>query len=318
MLSSQEVYRHVYACAGASWRASWWTRRTACPHGATTSGAPARILRCSLLDMILPAARSLQQQSYPGTQTLLATSCEQHKCAVHWLLEWAEAAHVRAAVGSAMLESQPVGLSSGACACRPDYREIGKLRKQLPGVPVTALTATATGEVRRDITKSLKFGPTAAEFKQSFFRHNLFIRFCAKGARGRSEDVLVKYLQALERSDRSAAAIVYCSSRAQCVDVATGLQNAGLRAAAYHAGLPPAKRHAAQTDWQAGAQCGLPLLAQCVGRRCAAMCWRPQTVRSTWHWHHISALVIACRNDCHLSNRILSSKRARSVLPGQT
>ena len=126
-----------------------------------------------------------------------------------------------------------------------------------PGVPVTALTATAAPEVESDILKSLKMslngatGQSAAVYKTSFFRGNLFIRFCAKPSKASdAEEVLVQYLNTV---DQSAAAIVYCFSRKQCEGMAAYLQTEGLSAAAYHAGLTPKKRHAAQSDWQAGA-----------------------------------------------------------------
>jgi ATP-dependent DNA helicase RecQ len=60
----------------------------------------------------------------------------------------------------------------------------------------------------------------------------------------------VQYLKHLEES---CAAIVYCRSRKQCVEVAQMLIEEGLRAGVYHAGLQPQKRHSVQTDWQSGA-----------------------------------------------------------------
>jgi bloom syndrome protein len=158
-------------------------------------------------------------------------------------------------------------------ACRPDYRQIGALRSKFPGVPVTALTATATAEVRTDILRNLKMAEaTTAVFKTSFFRPNLFIRFCVKAARGGSEDTLVEYLRKL---DPKSAAIVYCSSRKGCEEMARGLAEAGLRAAAYHAGLAPKKRHAAQAEWQAGARQPWPVHSQtihCAFRRGTCPC----------------------------------------------
>lgn len=133
---------------------------------------------------------------------------------------------------------------------RPDYREIGKFRGGFAGVPVTALTATATDAVRRDIARSLRFAPTAATFKASFFRHNLFIRVCTKPRGQAGFDALVAYLKALPRDG---AGIVYCSSRRGCEEMAQDLAQEGLSAAAYHAGMSGKRRHEAQTKWQQGA-----------------------------------------------------------------
>jgi ATP-dependent DNA helicase RecQ len=55
---------------------------------------------------------------------------------------------------------------------RPPYLQIADFRKNLPGVPVIALTATATGEVMKDIQEKLAF-TSPQVFRQSFLRENL-------------------------------------------------------------------------------------------------------------------------------------------------
>jgi ATP-dependent DNA helicase RecQ len=112
-----------------------------------------------------------------------------------------------------------------------------------------ALTATATAEVRRDILRSLKFPPSPLVFKDSFFRHNLHIRFCAKPRSAAAEVLLVQYLTQVPKDG---AVIVYCRARKQCKEMAELLDANGLSAVPYHAGLTARKRFAAQSDWQSG------------------------------------------------------------------
>ena len=57
---------------------------------------------------------------------------------------------------------------------RPDYLKLGELRGVVPGVPMVALTATATPRVQEDVVHSLKMREPVSVFKSSCFRPNLF------------------------------------------------------------------------------------------------------------------------------------------------
>eukprot|EP00959_Pyramimonas_sp_CCMP1952_P322544 6749473-Pyramimonas_sp.AAC.2 len=59
---------------------------------------------------------------------------------------------------------------------RKEYRHLGALRTALPGVPLLAVTATATSQVRGDIRRSLRMSPNCAEVVESFDRPNLHYR----------------------------------------------------------------------------------------------------------------------------------------------
>lgn len=148
------------------------------------------------------------------------------------------------------------GLPHHGHACRPDYRKIAAFRKSFPRVPCTALTATATGDVREDITASLKMSSNPrghAVFRASCFRHNLTLRVCAKpGNPAKADEVLVSYLNAVLARHRSGAVIVYCLSRRECGEVAERLVAKGVRAVVYNAGLSTKKRREAQAAWQQG------------------------------------------------------------------
>lgn len=124
---------------------------------------------------------------------------------------------------------------------RPAYRNLTGLKARLGGVPVLALTATATPEVVNDIERQL--GMIAPErYRGAFFRPNLRIFVYRKGdGRNTRADVL-RLVQ--ERPDRSG--IVYCLSRKTVDATAAFLREHGVRAAAYHAGMDPADRSQVQ------------------------------------------------------------------------
>jgi superfamily II DNA helicase RecQ len=145
-----------------------------------------------------------------------------------------------------------------ALCSRPDYRSLGDLPKRFAGVPIMALTATATADVKADIQRCLfrmGQGPPAI-FQTSFYRSNLFLRMCAK-SKG-DEEKLVEYLAALKRD---ASAIVYCISKRECDYIASVLCDNKLSAVAYHAGMGQKWRQQAQSSWQQGRSPFSPCLA---------------------------------------------------------
>ncbi len=117
---------------------------------------------------------------------------------------------------------------------RPEYRELAKLRTHFPEVPVMALTATATERVRSDIVEHLKLR-AAQCYVASFDRPNLTYRVIAKSA---------PYEQLLEfvRARPADSGIVYCASRKTADSVATRLNEDGIKAKPYHAGLDAGER----------------------------------------------------------------------------
>ena len=112
---------------------------------------------------------------------------------------------------------------------RPEYRQLAELRTHFPGVPVIALTATATDRVRADIVQHLQLQDPSC-FVASFNRPNLTYRVLAKSG---------PYDQALEfiRRRPRESGIIYCHSRKSAETVAQRLNADGVKARAYHAGL---------------------------------------------------------------------------------
>jgi ATP-dependent DNA helicase RecQ len=123
---------------------------------------------------------------------------------------------------------------------RPSYRRLAGLKAELGDLPVLALTATATRQVARDIINQLGMVKPAG-FKGSFFRPNLHIS-CRKKGEGETR----RELLALVRRHQGESGIVYCMSRKAVEQTTAFLQSKGIRARAYHAGLPDAERAQAQ------------------------------------------------------------------------
>src|SRR6184192_2790083 len=117
---------------------------------------------------------------------------------------------------------------------RPEYRELKKLRTHFPDVPVMALTATATERVRADIVKQLQLHDPRC-YVASFNRPNLTYRIVPKSAP-------YEQLLAFIRSRPNDSGIVYCASRKSTESVARNLNEDGISAKPYHAGLTSSER----------------------------------------------------------------------------
>ncbi len=124
---------------------------------------------------------------------------------------------------------------------RPAYRNLAGLKARLGGVPMLALTATATAEVVADIERQLGM-VVPNQFRGSFFRPNLRLHAYRKGdGRNTRADLLVLVR---ERADRSG--IVYCLSRKTVEATAEFLREHGVRARPYHAGMDAGDRSRTQ------------------------------------------------------------------------
>jgi ATP-dependent DNA helicase RecQ len=117
---------------------------------------------------------------------------------------------------------------------RPEYRELKKLRKHLPEVPIMALTATATERVRIDIIQELHLREPRC-YVASFNRPNLTYRVVPKSAP-------YEQLLAFIESRPNESGIVYCASRKSTDSLARNLNEDGISAKPYHAGLTSPER----------------------------------------------------------------------------
>ncbi|MEI6073003.1 MAG: DNA helicase RecQ [Verrucomicrobiae bacterium] len=121
---------------------------------------------------------------------------------------------------------------------RPEYRQLSRLRPLLPGVPFTALTATATERVREDIVRHLHLNDPAV-FVASFNRPNLSYRVVPK-------DQGAKQIAEFVRGRPADSGIVYCATRAAADRLAESLSDRGFPAKPYHAGLTAGERSSHQ------------------------------------------------------------------------
>ncbi|MEG0807791.1 MAG: ATP-dependent DNA helicase RecQ [Alistipes sp.] len=126
---------------------------------------------------------------------------------------------------------------------RPAYLRIAELRKQLPGVPVLALTASATKLVAEDIMRHLQFAEPHL-LRSSFSRPNLSYSV-------RHTDDKNGQLLRLVRNV-AGSGIVYVRTREGTTQVSDFLRDEGITATAYHGGLGHAERSLRQEEWLAG------------------------------------------------------------------
>jgi len=124
---------------------------------------------------------------------------------------------------------------------RPDYRNLKSFRLSFPLIPIIALTATATPQVKDDIISELNLS-NPKTFVSSFYRENLHIKVVPK------KNELQKII-ALLAKHKDESCIVYCFSRKDTEALATLLQEEGFSAGAYHAGLESSKRSQMQDDF---------------------------------------------------------------------
>ena len=126
---------------------------------------------------------------------------------------------------------------------RPAYLKISEIRKLLPGVPVLALTATATPEVVKDIQKRLDFREENV-FRMSFERKNL--AYIVRRTENKAEELL-HILTSVQGS-----AIVYTRNRKKTKEVSQFLNEQGITATFYHAGLNNDVKDQRQKSWLSG------------------------------------------------------------------
>ena len=124
---------------------------------------------------------------------------------------------------------------------RPDYRSLGTLRQQFPGVPIAAFTATATKSVQADIISQLGLDNPLV-VRGSFDRKEIFYRVEPK----RSVDLQIA---SFIKEHPEEPGIVYRATRKATERTADVLASEGVEAKAYHAGLSQNERRTRQEEF---------------------------------------------------------------------
>ena len=124
---------------------------------------------------------------------------------------------------------------------RPSYKQLSFLKKSLPEVPIVALTATADKATQEDIMEQLAI-PNATRFVSSFNRENISLE--VRPANERVQQI-IKFIQ----DKPNDSGIVYCLSRKATEQLASKLQQNGIDAKSYHAGLSFEERAKNQEDF---------------------------------------------------------------------
>jgi ATP-dependent DNA helicase RecQ len=124
---------------------------------------------------------------------------------------------------------------------RPSYLQINQLREVFSSVPVIALTATATQQVKEDIIDKLAFRKSYAVYQRTFARENLsFVVRQTENKERKLSEVLQKV---------NGSVIIYARSRKATHELAEALTKKGISATFYHAGLTFEQRARHQEDW---------------------------------------------------------------------
>ena len=124
---------------------------------------------------------------------------------------------------------------------RPPYLRIAAIREHLPGIPVLALTASATKEVQDDICDKLVFKNDHKRFQKSFERPNLSYSVFNPSSK---QNKLIEIFKNVQGSG-----IVYCKSRKRTKEIADLLKMNNINSDFYHAGLTNNVRTTKQESW---------------------------------------------------------------------
>lgn len=124
---------------------------------------------------------------------------------------------------------------------RPSYCRIAKIREQFPGVPILALTASATYNIQDDICAKLNFKSYSQRFRKSFARPNLSYSVFSPPSKE------VKLVEILNKVPGTA--LVYCKSRKRTKEVSDLLLANDIKSDYYHAGLSNQVRADKQESW---------------------------------------------------------------------
>ena len=128
---------------------------------------------------------------------------------------------------------------------RPDYLQLKKIRQNFPGVPILAVTATATDKIREDIINQLNMKKTLF-FRSSYNRSNLYIEIKQK-----SKNINSEIANFIKKEYPKSCGLIYCSSRANCENLSNDLKSKfKINCAYYHAQMSENEKNTVQEKWK--------------------------------------------------------------------
>ena len=135
---------------------------------------------------------------------------------------------------------------------RPDYVALGNVRTQFPNVPLMALTATATGNVKMDIMENLKMRKCPI-FVQSFNRPNLHYEVRQKKGKGVMSKMVIEIADLVKDKYKKQTGIIYALSQRGCEELAEKLvKEHRIKAHHFHAAMTREEKASVLDDWQTG------------------------------------------------------------------
>lgn len=133
---------------------------------------------------------------------------------------------------------------------RPSYAALGQVREAWGSPPTVAVTATASSAVRKDVHRVLGLGGT--EQVLGFERPDLALRVLRLHEDSERAGTVQERVRALREETGGGLGLVYVRTRRDAETLAAHLAEAGLRAPAYHAGLPRDRREEVHDAFHAG------------------------------------------------------------------
>jgi ATP-dependent DNA helicase RecQ len=199
----------------------------------TQMGIPAAVLNSS---QTWHEQRDTEHRAEAGEFRLLYLSPE--RLAKQEMLEWLKKVPI-----SFFAIDEAHCISEWGHEFRPDYRNMKLLRKEFPKKPISAFTASATRHVRHDIIEQLKLHDPG-KFIASFHRKNLNYRVVECNSKTQE----ARLLEVL-RKHEGESAIVYSPTKNKVGEIVEMLEDEGISAIGYHAGMEAAERKENQERW---------------------------------------------------------------------